>query len=93
MLGSGPGGEPAGKRLRSCAVLPGPESAGAAAAPVACYACAARWRVSGVASCGRGRLALSPLRTRVGRMESLDELDLLLLEEDGGAEAAPRVEL
>lgn len=45
------------------------------------------------ASCGRGLLTRPPLRAGFGRMESLDELDLLLLEEDGGAEDAPRVEL
>ena len=88
MQASGPGVETAEKRLRSGAVLPGAESAGAAGARGACCACAASWRFSSAASYG------CPLSRRASAgMEPLDELDLLLLEEDGGAEAVPRVEL
>lgn len=41
----------------------------------------------------RGRLPQPPLLVGSVVMEPLDELDLLLLEEDGGAEDVPRAEL
>lgn len=89
-----PAGGKAGKRLRSCAVLAGVESAGAPRRGGLSCACAPHWRVSGAASFSRrGRRPQPPLLVGSVVMEPLDELDLLMLEEDGGAEDVPRAEL
>lgn len=91
---SGPGGETAGKAppLLRCASRHRERGSGWRAGRLLRMrsALARLWR-PGVAVAVASRCLLSGRAS--GRMEPLDELDLLLLEEDGGAEAAPRVEL